>query len=121
MIFQVIAPFETTIYGDSFKEAVKSFIKLNHDLKLTEMIIKDQGRNIQAQIKYYQEDGRNKVGINMFPVGLEYPVPIVTNDTYVPPRVVEPFVSSLFPLSPLPLTPIIATPFVPTVINIPNL
>ncbi len=122
MIFQVIAPFETTIYGDSFKEAVKTFVKLNHNLKLTEMIIKDQGRNIQAQIKYYQEDGRNKVGINMFPVGLQYPVPIVTNDSYVPPQLVEPFVSTLFPVSPIPLSPIgLAAPFVPTVISIPNL
>ena len=116
MIFQVIAPFETTIYGDSFKEAIKNFIKINHNLNITEMIIKDQQRNIQAQIKYYEQDGRNKVGINMFPVGLQYPIPVVTNDTYIPPRIVE----SFFPTSPMQIHTL-SLPFIPTVIDIPNL
>ena len=87
-------------------------------MNLTQMIIKDQSRNMQAQIKYYQEDGRNKVSINMFHVGLQYPIPIVTNDnTYVPPKIVNPLINTVLPLSPL-ATPFV--PFVPTVINIPN-
>jgi hypothetical protein len=115
--FKIVYPFESIIYGDSFKDAVKNYVKLNRNLNLTQMIIKDQSNNMQAQIRYYQEDGRNKVGINMFPVGLNYPIPIVTNDTYIPPRVAEPIISTMFPLSPV-VSPFV--PFVPTVINIPN-
>jgi len=117
--FKIVYPFESLIYGDSFKEAVKNYIKLKRNFNLTQMIISDQQRNMQANIRYYKEDGRNKVGINMFPIGLNYPIPIVQNDTYIPQRVIDPLVNSLLPMTPLvaPYSPI---PFVPTVINIPN-
>lgn len=119
-MFKIVFPFESTIYGDSFKTAVKNFIKLNHNFNITKLIIQDQQNRIEANLNYYKEDGRNKVGINMFPVGLEYPVPIVTNDTYIPPRVVDPvLVPNIFPVSPLPISPM-SLPFIPTVINIPN-
>lgn len=120
MIFQIVFPFESTIYGDSFKEAVKNYIKLNHNLNITRMIIKDQSKQMEANINYYVEDGRNKVGINMFPVGLQYPVPIVTNDAYVPPRMTENILNPLIPLSPIPISPV-GVPFVPTVVTIPNI
>lgn len=94
MEFKIIYPMESIIYGDSFKNAIKNFIKINHNLQISKMIVTDQTRNMQAQIKYYQQDGRNKVGINMFPG------PVVTNNTYIPPMHVM--------------------PFIPTVINIPN-
>jgi len=117
MIFQIVYPFESTIYGDSFKEAIKTFIKLNHNLNVSKMIISDQSKHIQANINYYKEDGRNKVGINMFPVGLQYPnsVPIRMTDSSL--------FSPLMPLSPIPLSPVstISMPFIPTVINIPNI
>jgi len=126
MIFQVVFPFESTLYGNSFKEAVKNFIKLNHNLNITKMIIKDQSNQIEANINYYKEDGRNKVGINMFPVGLQYPIPIITNNSYVPQKIIDPIIHSPFmPNSPLPLSPLnmpnSPLPFVPTVINIPNI
>lgn len=110
MKIEIVFPFESTMYGDSFKDAVKKFIKLNHNMNITKMIIKDQSKNIEARINYYKEDGRNKVGIDMFPVGLQYPIPLITNDSSLPP----------FPLSPIPLSPYPA-PFIPTVINIPNI
>jgi hypothetical protein len=85
------------------------------------MIVKDQSRQIEANINYYKQDGRNKVGINMFPVGLQYPVPIVTNDTYIPPVMTNPIgISPFMPFSPIPLSPV-NIPFMPTVINIPNI
>ena len=52
MEFKIVYPFESTIYGDSFKEAIKKFIKINHNLQINKMIVTDQTRNIQAQIKY---------------------------------------------------------------------
>ena len=60
MIFQIVFPFESTIYGDSFKDAIKSYIKLNHNLNISKMIIKDQTKQVQANINYYKEDGRIK-------------------------------------------------------------
>jgi len=88
-------------------------------LQINNMIITDQTRNMQANIKYYQQDGRNKVGINMFPVGLQYPIPIVTNNTYIPPKMTEPVISPFMPFSPIPVSPM-SVPFIPTVIDIPN-
>jgi hypothetical protein len=142
MIYQIVAPFVADIYGDSFKDAVKNIIKLKRDLNLNDIIIKDQTQHMQARIKYYQEDGRNKVGINMFPLGPGYPTlgptPIVVNDTYIPQRVITPPeipiiapvplplgpigpIPTYLPLSIPPLSPLSPFPFMPTVINLPNI
>jgi hypothetical protein len=123
MEFKIIYPIESLIYGDSFKNAIKNYIKINHNLQISKMIVTDRSRNMEAQIKYYQQDGRNKVGINMFPVGLDQPIPVITDsNTYIPPTNLmlpyNPLVNSILPLS--PLSPIPAMPFIPTVINIPN-
>ena len=118
MLFQIVSPVVATIDGDSVKDAVKNFIKLNYQLNLAELIIKDQNMHMNARIDYYKQDGRNKVGINMFPVGFNYPVPIVTNDTYVPPRYTDSIIASVLPMS--PVSPMAIAPFMPTVINIPN-
>jgi len=119
MIFNVVSPMVATIDGDSLKDAIKNFIKFNHTLNITEMIIRDQSNNVRANINYYKQDGRNKVGINMFPVGLDYPIPIVTNDTFIPPRLIEQPLN-LWPLSPIPLSPYGLGSFIPSVINIPT-
>ena len=119
MIYNVVSPLVATIDGNSLKDAIKNFIKFNHNLNITEMIIKDQSNNIRANINYYKHDGRNKVGINMFPVGLDYPIPIVTNDIFIPQRLIEQ-PTNLWPLSPIPLSPVGLTQFIPTVINIPT-
>ena len=101
MIYQIVFPIQSTVYGDSFKEAVKNFIKLNHSLNIRNLILKDQSNQMSATLNYYKEDGRNKVGIDMYPVGLQYKIPLVTSNAYYP-------------------QPLIAAPFIPTVINIPN-
>jgi hypothetical protein len=116
MIFNVVSPIIATIDGDSLKEAVKNFIKINHSLNITNMIIKDQSNNIEARIKYYQQDGRNKVGINMFPINSNY-LPIASN-TYIPNNIIQPSMS-LWPLSPLPISPFGLSSFIPSVVKIP--
>lgn len=132
MIYQVVYPFTTSIYGDTFKEAIKNYIKLNHNLNLSQMIVTDQTNHMQANIKYYQQDGRNRVGINMYPVSSTWPsMMIVNNDKYVPQNVVQmpplatavvssPFLpirtidSSYLPLSPIsPISPLV--PLVPRI------
>lgn len=97
MIFSVIAPILTTIDGDSLKEAIKNFIKINHKLNIRHMIIKDQQDHFRANIEYYKQDGRNKVGIDMYPISY----PFINNYGMVPPS---------YPIA----------PFIPTVIKIPN-
>jgi hypothetical protein len=97
------------MYGDSFKDALKEFVKLNRHMNITNMIIRDQAKHYQANIRYYQEDTRNKVGIDVYPTSFPFLPPIVTNN--------HPF--NVFPSSPFgPLSPL--SPVVPTVIHIPN-
>ena len=116
MIYQVVSPFVTTIDGNSFQEAIKRLVKLKRDVSLTDIIIKDQQNHWKAQVKYYMQDGRNKVGINMFPINYSQPMPLVINDTYIPPlSQISPF--PLSPVSPFPLSPV---PFIPTVVHIPH-
>ena len=118
MIFNVVSPLIATIDGESLKEAIKNFIKINHSLNITNMIIKDQSSNIEAQIKYYQKNGRNKVGINMFPLDANYPIPMV-NNMYMPNNIIQSNID-LWPLSPLPMSPYGLTSFIPTVVKIPT-
>jgi hypothetical protein len=120
MIFQVVFPYNETIYGDTFKEAIKNFVKLKHDLNIREIIIKDQTKQMRANLRYYNQNGVDKVGINMFPVGLDYPIPVVINDGYTTPRMLD-IGNTLLPLSPIPGSPLISIPFIPTVVKIPNL
>jgi hypothetical protein len=138
MIYQVVYPFATSIYGDTFKEAIKNYIKLNHNLNISQMIVKDQTNHMQANIKYYQQDGRNRVGINMFPVSSTFPsMMVINNDNYVPRNIVQappvavvtsPFMpipsrimtsgdSDYFPLSPIsPMSPFV--PLVPRIYDV---
>ena len=119
MLFKIVAPIVADIYGDSFKDAVKNFIKINHGLNIHHLIVKDQTQHIDARIKYYQEDGRNKVGINMFPVGLGQPLPIIADSNkYLPAQIVQHDASNILPGLVPGLAPgIVGMPMLPTVIN----
>jgi hypothetical protein len=126
-MFQVVYPYESTIYGDSFKEAIKQFVKLNHDININKMIIKDRQKQMIASINYYKQDSRNKVGINMYPVGLDYPIPILTSNTQIPISInrslpLNPMINPMInPIINPMLSPMISPGgFIPTVINIPN-
>jgi hypothetical protein len=68
MLFQIIQPFVADIYGDSFKEAVKNYVKLNNNLNINNLLIKDQLNNhYNAKLRYYTENSKNKVGIDVYP------------------------------------------------------
>lgn len=88
MIYQILQPFAYTIDANSFHEAIKNFVKINKAISINSMIITDQQKHMKANMNYYKHDGRNKVGINMFPIS-PYGLPVVSmNETYIPPRVV---------------------------------
>jgi hypothetical protein len=67
MIFQVVSPITMTIDGDSFKDAVKNFAKLNYDLNLSSIILTDQARYMKANLNYYRRENKDKVGISLLP------------------------------------------------------
>lgn len=67
VLYQVLSPIVMSINGDSFKEAIKNFVKLNHRLDINKIIITDQQNHMEATLKYFKHDGRNKVGINYYP------------------------------------------------------
>jgi len=67
MSFQIVYPIAMTINADSFKDAVKQYVKLNHDVNIANIIITDQQRYMKANLKYYNEGPKNKVGISLFP------------------------------------------------------
>ena len=93
-------------------------------MNITQLIIKDQYNHMEARINYYEQDGRNKVGINMYPINynqtmLPYSQPFVS--PYSQPFI-SPYSQPLIPALPLsPLSPLSSpyAPFIPTVINIP--
>ena len=67
MSFQVVYPLTMAINGDSFKDAVKNFVKLNYELNLASIIITDQSRYMRANLDYYNKDNKDKVGIKLLP------------------------------------------------------
>ena len=75
MIYQIVSPIVTPIYGDSFKEAIKNYVKFNHNLNINNLIIKDQSQHWEARLRYYKENQKNKVGIDVYPyTNVTYPM-----------------------------------------------
>lgn len=137
MLYQIVSPFTADIYGDSFKEAVKNYLKMNRNINVSSMIITDQMNHMQAYMKYYQQDGRNRVGINMYPIANPFlnspPVVVVKNEKeekYIPQNIVQtPVIASPFlpvsvsnqymPMTMSPMSPVM-TPFNPVVVPMPR-
>jgi len=98
MIYQIVSPVVASIQGDSFKEAIKNYVKFNHNLNITNLIIKDQSDHAyEARLRYYTQNERNKVGIDVYPyTNVSYPIisPYVTNgitSPYVTNGLVSPY------------------------------
>ena len=124
--YQVVQPFFYTLSADTVNNAIKNFVKVHHDLNLTNIIITDQKNHYKANFKYFLEDGRNRVGINTMPylgplsIGPSYATFI--NDTLpgatgipITPVVASNTWSNNYPLVPYASTPIA---YVPSIIDI---
>jgi len=118
MIYQIVSPVVATIEGDSFKEAIKNYVKFNHNLNIRNLIVKDQANHAyEAKLRYYMENQRNKVGIDVYPyTNVNYPI--------VPgPILSAPIIPA--PIVPGPINPVISavSPFfyktVPTYVKTP--
>jgi hypothetical protein len=94
-LYNIVSPVYADIYGDSFKDAVKRFIRLNRALAINDLIIKDQNNHMYAKIKYLENDIRNRVGINIYPTN---PIMITKKDGSIVPASIIPSVAPVFPL-----------------------
>jgi len=78
MEFVIVKPYYNVIYGDSFKEAVKNYAKMNYNIGINNLIIKDQAKYYDTKIKYYKQLNKNKIGIDVYPYN--GPTPIVNSN-----------------------------------------
>jgi len=69
MSYQIVYPYPAvmSIDADSFKDAVKFYAKLNYNYSINSLIIKDQSRYMRADLNYFNEGKKKKVGISLFP------------------------------------------------------
>ena len=67
MSYQIVYPITMAIDADSFKDAVKQYAKLNYSANIASLVITDRQRYMRANLKYYTEGYKNKVGISLFP------------------------------------------------------
>ena len=78
--FQVLYPINTVIYGDSYGDAIKNFVKLNYNLQLREIFLADQEQRYKINMKYSKTDTRNRVGFDVFQVPNNFSIPVVQNN-----------------------------------------
>jgi hypothetical protein len=69
MSYQIVYPYPAvmSIDAESFKDAVKFYAKLNYNYSINSLIIKDQSRYMRADLNYFNEGKKKKVGISLFP------------------------------------------------------
>lgn len=116
MIYNILSPHFLTIKSDSLKNAIKNYIKINYDLHINNIIIKDRMHHMQAKIKYYNSNGKNKLGIHIKPIVMPPPTIVTPSPSIVtpspiisslPPIITSPSISPVSPVSPIiPVLPI---------------
>lgn len=67
MQYKIISPMNVNIMGDSVIDAIKKFIKMNHELAINNLILQDEGKRMYAKIRYFQDQNKHKVGIDVYP------------------------------------------------------
>ena len=99
--FQILYPLVYDIYGDSFKDAVKSFVKLNHNMNIQDIIIRDQAntQKYRAEVKYYTEESKRKAGITMYPTNSF----IINQPLQTPLGYLEPVMTNPMPMGVMPM------------------
>ena len=72
MKFSIVYPYPSMINADSFKEAIKQYVKINRNMNINQMILTDRMNHINADLNYYRKNNVDKVGINMYPISPNY-------------------------------------------------
>lgn len=99
-IYQVLSPTIMTIDAYSLNNAIKNYVRMNRNLKIGQMVIRDKQNHYKATMKYFRQRNIDKVGINVYPL-TNYPS---TASSVIP---VVPLVPMLSPISPYPFIPTI--------------
>jgi len=53
--------------AETVKDAIKNYVKFHRNYEITQLMMADQKQRYEAKLKYFKHDGRNKVGINIYP------------------------------------------------------
>jgi hypothetical protein len=117
MSFQIVYPITMTLSADSFKDAVKQYVKMSHNVNVANLIITDQYRYMKANLNYYKDGSKKKVGISLYPTtwNADQPLsawpytPQITYDTKEYPRstfvesplLIPNIIPAIVPLNPL--------------------
>lgn len=108
--YQIVYPVRYDIYGNSFKEAVKNYVKLKHNYDINKIIIADQSNHAyEAKLRYYMENQRNKVGIDFYPYPYNnIPLLLSSNSPIIPNTL----------LAPMPIITSNETPYATSATNV---
>lgn len=116
MKFSVVYPYPSMIDADSFKEAIKQYVKINHNININQMILNDRVNHVNAELNYYRKNNVDKVGINMYPISPNYSItPNFYGPVHVQPLIPDSINSNIMYV-PTPVSPFL----IPTIIDIPN-
>ena len=118
MLFQIVHPVAMTINAESFKDAVKNFVKMNQNLTLSTLILTDQARYMKANLNYYNVADKHKVGISLFPT--VWPLGVKSDGEIVTPLATWPYSPTIsYDTKEYPATTFLeGSPFVPRIIPI---
>jgi hypothetical protein len=115
MLFQVLSPVVSTINADSLNEAIKNYVKFNHNLRINQLLIKDhQNNSYRAKVRYYVEGLTPKVGIDVYSTPT-----IVSGNTAIPINYGSSITSSLGGIPPTTVVSPINMSVGPSTIGIP--
>jgi len=89
-LFTVVSPYTVKIDAGNLHDAMKSFVKQYYHLKINDFIVKDYMNHYKANLKYFNRDGRRRVGISINPwTGPIVPGPLISQNVlhYTPPMI----------------------------------
>jgi len=110
MKYSIVYPYPALIDADSFKSAIKQYIKVKHNMNINQMILTDRFNHVNAELNYFRKNNIDKVGINMYPISPNY---IISSN-----NIENIQVKSLIPN--INNSNLIINPaFIPTVVNLP--
>ena len=121
MRFSIVYPYPSLIDADSFKEAIKRYVKINRAININQMIITDKMNHVNADLNYYKQNNVDKVGITMYPISSNYMITSNTNGRIPVNSLIPGYRQPFMPVN--SLIPGYRQPFMPVIMNIdiPNL
>lgn len=110
MLYTFLQPVQYVMNADTVNEAIKNYVKFHRFHNISQIMLKDHEKMYKANLKYFKHDGRNKVGINVYPTN-----PNITITSNVAAGRNMPV--GLTPAHFMPLSPVAANPNGATVVS----